>query len=72
MKTISYTLRIDPKMFKRVETAAKRRKKSLAETFRESITYGLAALPTLPNMEEVIADTWDKLGPAPEIDYDKL
>ena len=27
---------------------------------------GLADLP------EIIAETWDKLGPAPEIDYDKL
>ena len=23
-------------------------------------------------MENVIADTWEKLGPAPEIDYDKI
>ena len=23
-------------------------------------------------MEGVVADTWNKLGPAPEIDYDKI
>jgi hypothetical protein len=23
-------------------------------------------------MESVVADTWEKLGPAPEVDYDKL
>jgi hypothetical protein len=23
-------------------------------------------------MESLIADTWDKLGPAPELDYDQL
>jgi hypothetical protein len=23
-------------------------------------------------MENAIADTWEKLGPAPEVDYDKL
>jgi len=23
-------------------------------------------------MEAVVADTWEKLGPAPEIDYDRL
>jgi len=23
-------------------------------------------------MEDVVADTWEKLGPAPEVDYDKL
>jgi len=25
-----------------------------------------------PQMESVIADTWNKLGPAPDIDYDKI
>lgn len=24
------------------------------------------------SMEKVVADTWEKLGPAPEVDYDKL
>ena len=24
------------------------------------------------SMENVVADTWEKLGPAPEIDYDQL
>jgi len=23
-------------------------------------------------LEDVVADTWKKLGPAPEIDYDKI
>lgn len=23
-------------------------------------------------MEQVVADSWEKLGPAPEVDYDKL
>jgi hypothetical protein len=23
-------------------------------------------------MDSLIADTWEKLGPAPEVDYDKL
>jgi hypothetical protein len=39
---------------------------------KNSIAYGLLALPSLPSMDEIVADTWDKLGPAPEIDYDKL
>lgn len=25
-----------------------------------------------PPMEKIVADTWEKLGPAPEVDYDKL
>jgi hypothetical protein len=27
---------------------------------------------TETSMEGVVADTWEKLGPAPEVDYDKL
>ena len=27
---------------------------------------------TEPMMESIVADTWEKLGPAPEVDYDKL
>jgi hypothetical protein len=72
MKTVSYTLRIEEDVFERVEEEARKRKKSLADIFRDSIAYGLPALPPLPDMDTVILDTWDKLGPAPEIDYDKL
>jgi len=72
MKTISYTLRMERAMFKRVETEAKKRRRSLADIFRDSIAYGLPVLPPVPGMGEVVADTWEKLGPAPEIDYDKL
>jgi len=25
-----------------------------------------------PMMESIVADTWERLGPAPEVDYDKL
>jgi hypothetical protein len=72
MKTVSYTLRLEADVFERVEKEARKRKKSLADIFRDSITYGLPALPPLPDMHAVISDTWEKLGPAPEIDYDKL
>ncbi|MGA2175553.1 MAG: ribbon-helix-helix protein, CopG family [Verrucomicrobiota bacterium] len=72
MKTVSYTLRMDQDVFKRVENEARKRKKSLADIFRDSIAYGLPALPPVPNMDTVISDTWEKLGPAPEINYDKL
>jgi hypothetical protein len=65
-------LRIEEDVFERVEEEARKRKKSLADIFRDSIAYGLPALPPLPDMDTVISDTWDKLGPAPEIDYDKL
>jgi hypothetical protein len=69
---VSYTIRLDQEMFERVEDEARRRKKSLADIFRDTIAYGLPALPPIPGLESVVADTWEKLGPAPEIDYDKL
>jgi hypothetical protein len=72
MKTISYTLRIEAGLFERVQSEARRRKKSLADILRDSITYGLPTLPPLPGMDPIISDTWEKLGPAPDVDYDKL
>ena len=72
MKTVSYTLRVEKDVFARVKKEAGKRRKSLADIFRDSIAYGLPALPPLPDMDQAISDTWEKLGPAPEIDYDKL
>ena len=72
MKTVSYTLRLEKSTFDKVEEEARRRGKSLADLLRDTITYGLPALPPLPGMEAMISDTWDKLGPSPEIDYNKL
>ncbi len=74
MATITYPLSLDESTFQRVELEAKRRQKSIADICRDTIALGLPMLPPLPNgtMESLIADTWDKLGPAPEIDYDKL
>lgn len=71
MKTITYPLRIDQKLYKRVETEARKRGKKISEILRDLISYGFEALPPFPDAE-VVAETWEKLGPAPEIDYDKL
>jgi Ribbon-helix-helix protein, copG family len=74
VKTITYPLRLDKPTYRRVEFEAKRRKRSKADIFRDAIGLGLTALPPIPDagMERTVADTWEKLGPAPEIDYDKL
>lgn len=74
MKTVTYPLRLDKRTMDRIELEAKRRKKSMADILREVIGLGLPALPPIPevSMDGVIADTWEKLGPAPEIDYGKL
>ena len=36
------------------------------------ITYGLPALPPIPETYEALQEVWDNLGPPPEILYDKL
>ena len=59
-------------LFERVEAEAGRRRKKLSETFRDLIAYGFEALPPLPDTSEVVSDTWEKLGPTPDILYDKL
>ncbi|HEV8543543.1 MAG TPA: hypothetical protein VGR78_14195 [Verrucomicrobiae bacterium] len=71
MKAVAYTIHLERELFDRVENEARRRKKTLADTFRDTITCGLRSLPLAARMEEIIADTREKLGPAPEIDYDK-
>ena len=74
MKTVTYPLRLDTGTMRRIKMEAKRRKKNTAVLLREIIGVGLPALPPIPEagMDGLIADTWEKLGPAPEIDYDKL
>lgn len=73
MKTVTYPLRLSEDVFRKVKKEAERRRKKVSELFRDIIDYGLPSLPPLPNDNpETIADTWDKLGPAPEIDYGKL
>ena len=73
MKTITYPLRLPEDLYNRVQAEAAKRQKKLSEVFRDLIVYGFNALPPLPEESaRMIADTWEKLGPAPEIDYDKL
>ena len=73
VKTVTYPLRMSEAVFRKVKKEAGRRRKKVSELFREIIDYGLPSLPPLPNDNpETIADTWEKLGPAPDIDYGKL
>ncbi len=66
MKTVVYPLRLPAGLYKRVQAEAGKRRKKVSELFREVILYGLPALPPLPDTSQAVADTWAKLGPAPE------
>ena len=72
MKTVTYPIRIQESDYKRLVAEAERRRKSLADLFRDLITYGLPALPPIPETYEALQEVWDSLGPAPEILHDKL
>jgi hypothetical protein len=72
MKTVTYPLRLAPPLLKRVRSKARRRNKKMAELFRDIIGYGLESLPPTPDTSVAVADTWEKLGPAPDINYYKL
>jgi hypothetical protein len=72
VKTVTYPIRIEKGDYRRLVAEAKRRRKSLADLFRDLITYGLPALPPIPETYEVLQEVWDNLGPPPEILYDKL
>jgi hypothetical protein len=70
VKTVTYPIRIEESDYKRLVAEAKRRRKSLADSFRDLITYGLPALPPIPGTYEALQEVWDSLGPPPEILYD--
>ncbi len=72
MRTISYPVRFSQEEYAHLKCEAQRRKKTLAGLLRDLITYGLPALPPIPESNEALQEVWDNLGPAPEILYDKL
>ena len=72
VKAVTYPIRIEKRDYQRLVAEANRRRKSLADLFRDLITYGLPALPPIPATYEAVQEVWDNLGPAPEILYDKL
>ena len=72
MKTVTYPIRIPQADYDNLVLEANRRKKPLADLFRDLITYGLPALPPIPEPYEALQEVWENLGPAPTILYDKL
>ena len=72
MKVVTYPLRLPQDLYDRVKAESQKRRKKMSELFRDLIGYGFEALPPMPDTAEAVADTWDKLGPAPDVDYAKL
>jgi hypothetical protein len=69
---MTYPIRIAKRDYRRLEAEAKRRRKSLAALFRDLITYGLPALPPVPETYETLHEVWDRLGPSPEVLYPRF
>jgi hypothetical protein len=72
VKTISYPIRFSEEEYAALKREAAKRKKTLADLFRDLITYGLPALPPVPENYEALQEVWDDLGPAPEVVYENL
>ncbi|MEI6785946.1 MAG: hypothetical protein WCQ21_34095 [Verrucomicrobiota bacterium] len=72
MKTISYPVRFTEAEYAAVKLEAQKRKKTIADLFRDLIAYGLPALPPIPENYEALQEVWDNLGPAPEVIYENL
>lgn len=74
MGQVTYPLRLDSGLYERLELEARRRSRPVSDLMRETIGLGLGALPPPVNdsLDGVVADSWARLGPAPDVDYDKL
>lgn len=76
MSQITYPLGMPKDLMKKVKDAAKETGLSTADVMRQAIKFGVPkvrqALATEEDFAEAAADTWEKLGPAPTINYDKL
>ena len=72
MRTVVYRLRLPRALYRRVRAEAAKRDTKLPELFRQIVQFGLRDLPPLPDAAQAVTETWEQLGPAPEVDYDQL
>lgn len=76
MSQITYPLGMPKDLMKEVKDAAKETGLSTADVMRQAIKFGVPkvrqALPTEEDVSEAMADTWEKLGPAPRVNYDAI
>lgn len=76
MSKQAYPLTLPPELLKQIRRIAKATNLSMADVMRQAIRFGAPQVARrLSNEDELtplIADTWDKLGPAPTVNYDEL
>jgi hypothetical protein len=71
-----FPLTLPPDLLEQIRRIAKQTKLSMADVMRQSIRFGAPLMARwLSNDDEmtaVIAGSWDKLGPAPTVNYGEL
>lgn len=76
MGQITYPLGLPKELLAEVKRAAKETGLSTADVMRQAIKFGMPrlrrAMSTEEDFSEAAAETWEKLGPAPGVNYDKL
>jgi hypothetical protein len=76
MSMTTYPLALPKELLAEIKRTADDTKLSLADAMRQAIRLGLPRvrrnLSTEEDFSEAAADTWEKLGPAPTVLYDKL
>jgi hypothetical protein len=74
MSQVTYPLGLSKDLLKEVKDAAKEAGLSSADVIRQAIKFGIPrvrqAVSREEDMSEAMADTWEKLGPAPRINYE--
>lgn len=72
----TYPLGMPEELLKEVKHAAKETGLSVADVMRQAIRIGVPRVRQAVSREqdhaEAAADTWEKIGPAPTVLYDKL
>lgn len=76
MSLVSYPLDLSKDLLAEVKHAAKETGLSSADVIRQAIKLGIPrvrqALSREEDMSEAMADVWEKLGPAPRVNYDAI
>ena len=76
MSQVTYPLGLSEELLAEVKHAAKETGLSSADVIRQAIKFGIPrvrqAVSREEDMSEALAETWEKLGPAPRVNYDAI